>query len=603
MKMFPANFQVGKAARMEEIALPGFGGGLNTVESDTTMSPTYQVALKNFRRTASGSQEVRFGSQWFADIAGTVSGDIVDCVYFSNSIICVTEDGEIAAIDDSGTVTAIWNSAIAALLPGAPLGWSNLLDSIDFVPFRAELEIHNGVDKPLTIASDLSVTYLQDLGTGSNVDVPIGKYGCVVSNYHCVAGIPAAPTTIYISSKGTAGTFPGDPAPNDSIAIDVGAYAPEGAPEIRGIAGFRSFLVVFFGSQSVLIKLGVYDSDGNHTPEFPDNLQSFGLLGHRCIVNVVNDIRFAGFGSVNSAKRNLFGNVDGDTLSDIIEPSYRRTVSALSDEDRLKGCFSLYDSARHETVLYLPGGVAHVYCNNEKLRYKSWSQDDGQSWRSGCVSFLGRVFLTFGTRVFQQGNSIFAGENYRADRMLDRDASWVVLHPYAVGDLILDLDNDKTYECIVAHTSGDTTFTNDRIAQASSPRWSEYLGEAIDIELELPWLQGKNAMQLKQNRFIAIASAGIAEFTISIWVDNLYKNDDGAIIFDPALVTQFIGNDAIGFGYDSGPYGGGRRSNDPRLYKFPVNFKILKIVITGSVRKRLELSGISFLYARGRWRR
>lgn len=601
--MFPANFQVGKSARMEEIALPGFGGGLNTVESDTTMSPTYQVTLRNFRRTASGSQEVRFGSRWFADVAGTVSGDIVDCVYFSNSIICVTEDGEIAAIDDSGAVTAIWNSVIAALLPGAPSGWSNLLDSIDFVPFRAELEIHNGVDKPLTVASDLSVTYLQDLGTGSNVDVPIGKYGCVVSNYHCVAGIPAAPTTIYVSSKGTAGTFPGDPAPNDSIAIDVGAYAPEGAPEIRGIAGFRSFLVVFFGSQSVLIKLGVYDSDGNHTPEFPDNLPSFGLLGHRCIVNVVNDIRFAGFGSVNSAKRNLFGNVDGDTLSDIIEPSYRRTVSALSDEDRLKGCFCLYDSARHDTVLYLPGGIAHVYCNNEKLKYKSWSQDDGSSWRSGCVSFLGRVFLTIGSRIFQQGNAIFAGESYRADRLLDRDANWLPSHAYVIGDKAFNPNTNKSYECTIAHVSGAGTFSDDLLAQTTNPRWSEYTGEAIALTLELPWLQGKNAMQLKQNRFISILSSGTAEFTLSAWVDNLYKDDDGNVIFDPALTTDFVGNDALGFGHDAGPYGGGRRSNDPRLFKFPVNFKTLKLVATGLVRKRLELSGITFLYARGRWRR
>jgi hypothetical protein len=78
-------------------------------------------------------------------------------------------------------------------LPFAPHGWSNGLDTADFVPYKNELIIHNGIDKPITINRDLEVKYLQDLASGSNVNVPIGRYGCVVSNYHCVAGI--LPTT------------------------------------------------------------------------------------------------------------------------------------------------------------------------------------------------------------------------------------------------------------------------------------------------------------------------------------------------------------------------------------------------------------------------
>jgi hypothetical protein len=98
------------------------------------------------------------------------------------------------------------------------------------------------------------------------------------------------PTEIIISAKGTSGVFPGDPAPNDAISIDVGAYAPEGAASIRGIAGFRTYLLVFLQNITLQIKLGQYDDTGIHTPQFPDTLPQFGLLGNRCIVTVENDL-------------------------------------------------------------------------------------------------------------------------------------------------------------------------------------------------------------------------------------------------------------------------------------------------------------------------
>lgn len=605
MPLLSKSIQLGQASKLESISLPGFGGGLNAVESDISMQPQYQVALQNFRRTAGGSQETRFGSNWFADVVSVVTGDIVDSVVFANAIITVTDTGQIAATDLSGNVVAIWNTAIANALPGTPAGWSGSLDSIDFVPFRSQLVVHNGVDKPITIDENLDVTYLADLATGSNVYTPIGKYGCVVSNYHCVAGIPAAPTTVYVSNKGTSGTFTGDALPNDAIAIDVGAYAPEGAPEIRGIAGFRSYLIVFFAEQSLLIRLGIYNdaTPPVHIPEFPDTLPNVGILGHRCVVQVINDLRFAGFSNVNSAKRNLFGQIDGDTLSDIIEPAYRRAVGVLTDNERLKRCFVVFDSISHDTSIYVPDGTAFVYCNNEKLKTKAWTMFTGPAWRSGCASTLGRVFFTIGSRIFQQGNTIFAGEKYRADRLNDRDANWTTGHAYSIDDIARDTVTAVSYICIADHISGGTTFANDRAAQVLAPKWEEYTGEGIDILMELPWIAGKDPMQLKQNRFLGIGSGGTAEFTVKVWVDNLYKDDDGEVIYDPALTMAFIGNDALGFGYDAGPYGGGRRSTDPRLFKFPINFKTIKIQFSGSVKKRLELASASFLYARGRWKR
>ena len=62
-----------------------------------------------------------------------------------------------------------------------------------------------------------------------------------------------------------------------------------------------------------------------------------------------------------------------------------------------------------------------------------------------------------------------------------------------------------------------------------------------------------------------MATKGNAQFTLKAYVDNLYKNHDGDIVFPPALSMDFVANEAPGFGYDAGPYGGGRRSGDPRL--------------------------------------
>src|SRR5262249_39202989 len=159
-------------------------------------------------------QRIRFGTKWFANVAGTITGNIVDMEYFNDRLIVVSSTGQIATVTNAGVVAKIWDTAIAAALPGAPAGWS-ATTQVDFVPWKDQFIIHNGVDKPIIISSAFAVTYLQDLATGSNVNTPIGKYGCIAANYHCVAGISGALTTVYISARGTSGTFPGDPAPND----------------------------------------------------------------------------------------------------------------------------------------------------------------------------------------------------------------------------------------------------------------------------------------------------------------------------------------------------------------------------------------------------
>lgn len=664
VSLFPAGMKLPKSNKLENITLRGFGGGWNAVETDLQMESTYLVTVRNWKRTAGGTQKIRFGSKWFATVGGQPNANpIIDMEYFAESLICVCKNGNIVSISGSGEPTTIWSQAIAAALPFTPAGWSNGLDSIDFVAYKNELIIHNGIDKPITISRLLVVTYLQDLASGSNVNVPIGAYGCVVSNYHCVAGIAPttapdwvtshayvvgdlvehpqtsalyrcltantsgtgtfaqelvahptywitsnlnSPTLVYVSAVGTAGTFPNDPAPNDSITIDVGAFAPQGAVEIRGIAGFRANLLVFFQDQTVIVKLGVYNAAGKHEPFFPDTMPTFGILGHRCVQPVENDLLFSGLGGMASARRNLLsvsGTLESQSLSERIEPPYRSTIGALADEDQLKKCWMVYDALGHDMLLFTPfNGRVFVYSFSTKLKYSAWSEFSNLNVQCGCRSFLGRVFYADGFNVYHHGNAVFPNEDYFKDRILDRQTQWINNQAYDATVLLFDPDVNESFVCLISHTSSATgTFAQDRAAFPT--RWQKFDGNEIDFELELPWLDSKDPMRVKFLRFLSMATKGSASFTVSAYVDNLYKNEQGEKVFGPQATMEFIGNEAVGFGLDAGPYGGGRRSDDPRLYKFPARFKKIKFVLSGIKAGALELVNMSFLFSRGKYKR
>jgi hypothetical protein len=222
------------------------------------------------------------------------------------------------------------------------------------------------------------------------------------------------------------------------------------------------------------------------------------------------------------------------------------------------------------------------------------------------------VFYADGLRIFQHGNAVFANEQYYADRTEDRDFNWANSTSYVVGDIARDTILHQSYVCTLGHTSSAAgTFENDRLTH--QPRWTQFFGNNISFELELPWLDSKDPMKIKFLRFLNMATKGDAAFTVDAYVDNLYKAADGTVLFQPSLSMDFIGNEAAGFGYapghfsspshGEGPYGGGRRSGDPRLYKYPVKFKTLKIIVRGVRGGNLEIVNMSFLYSRGKYKR
>lgn len=602
--IFPKNMRKRQAARTETSTLHGFSGGWNAVDDDQSMAPRYLKDILNLKRTPAGGQEIRWGSEYWVDIKSVRDEPIVDGIYFNGRELVVTTGGHILTITDAGAITEIWSDAIAAALPGAPSGWTGGVTQVEFVPFKNTLVIHNGKDKPLSIASTFAVTYLQDLATGSNVNVPIGKYGCVASNYHCVAGIDGSPTEIIISAAGTSGTFPSDPAPNDAISIDVGAYAPEGAAEIRGIAGYRTNLIVFLQGISIQVTLGEYSDTGTHTPKFPDTFPKFGLVGHRCITNVENDLIFGGLGGLSSASRNIYTTALGaDYVSSVIDPAYRAVLGALTDDEQKLNAFMVYDQLDRDLMLFTGQDTVLVYTSNKKLNYKAWTKFGGMDYTWGNSSFLGRVFLGKGTKIFQMGNRVF-GEKFYADKMDDRDYVWANSITITTGDLVWDAVGEKSYTALVTHTAPDTgTFQDFLLSHVDY--FDEYLGVPISFMAELPWFNGKDGMKVKFMKFIGAATTGTAEFLVEAFVDNFFKDQDGNEIYDPAVSLVLLGNDAQGFGDATPdmPFGSGRRSNDGRRWKFPAKFKMIKFRITGSTRKPLALLSFSFLFSRGNYYR
>lgn len=607
MKLFSPKIKRTQPSKLQVTTLRGFSGGLNAVSDDLATEPRYGKSVINFRRNASGSQQLRFGQNLFTDIKDTNNSPIVDQTYFNNRLVNVCQNGRIVTVTDAGTKVVIWSPTIAALLPGAPGGWSTGLTLVTFVSSRDKLIIHNGVDKPIRIDSTFAVTYLQDAGTGSNTNVPIGKYGCIAFNYHCVAGIAGSPTIVVISAKSTDGTFPGDPAPNDAISIDVGAYAPEGAAEIRGIIGYRAYLIVFLQQITLQVQLGIYDDATvpNHTPQFPDNFPKFGLVGSRCIAKIDTDLVFSGLSGLASAEQSNFvsGQLNSDAQSAIIEPLYRSELGNLTDTQKKLNTFFVYDELNHDLIIFYPGGKSLVYTTNKKLNYKAWSTYANMNWTCGCTSILGRMFLSQGTKIFQSGNETF-GETFNADRIGDYNFDWAHGITTIVGQLYRDTDTGNVYTSVVTHTTSTTgTFANERAAIPSY--WQQYEGTNIDFELELPWIGGRNPMQVKKNRYVQVVSKGTAEFTLEAFVDNLFKDENDNQVYDPALSMVFVGTDAPGYNYDldTAPYGTGRRSSEPRLWKYPVKFKSIKFRFKGSTAKPLTLVNMSFLFSRGGYMR
>lgn len=584
---------------LESASISDFGGGLNVVDNDVTMKSRFAKVLNNCNKGTDGSMSVRWGTKFRFDVTGAVTGDIIETAYFEKHIVAFTTTGQIAKITEAGVVTAIWNDTIAAALFGAPDGWSTGLaeGSIDITEFKGEMVAVNGIDKPLLIEKDLTVGYLQDPATGSNVNTPISKYVTTVSNFTVMAGIEDEEMDIYVSSQGTSGVWVGDDPPNDGLVFSIGAWVPQNSGEILGIGSFRNYLIVTFEGAVVVVELGTYEGDV-HKPAVQDNIIGFGSVSHRTMISTRGDFMMADVLGWHSAFKTAYGLIDTKPLSEMVNPAYIADVP-LTTVGRKKA-FSVRNQLENRIMTFLPTDTGAVTgwvltsSSKEEIKSPAWNTVSGWNWTCGCSSERGRIFFAKGTRIYQYGNDTFEDEAYTADLLGDYDDDWATATAYVAGDRVLF--DDVVYSCVTTHMSD--AFADDLAEEL----WEVWEGVPIDFEWELPWTDINARTRKKFLKYIQADTKGTAGFTIQFFVDNFYRD----VLTDeltPQLVMEFVAGDSGGFGSGDQPYGGGRRLRDERPWGVPAQFKILKLRLLGTTTKPLKVIMLNIFYFIGTHRR
>lgn len=534
-----------------------FEGGLNVVDTDLNMSPKYARVLDNLERATDGSLALRPGTKLFSNNLwdGT---DVVNHTYFNSYIIAVQASGAWTRIDGTG-------AGVNMDRVGAPAGtkpWPSGVTYTSFTIFNNDLIGCNGTDKPILVkgkSSDpnyMRAQYLVDEATLTNINTPVGKYVVAHGQYTIIAGIPTEPSTIYISAKGTSGTYYADPAPNDGIKLDLGPRVSLGSSTITGMVAYRDKLLVTFERGVLPLNLGVYTgSPSVHTPTDDGFVEEYGCLCHRSLISVGDDTFFNDNVGINSIARiNMFNTLRPLRASHLIDPLTIASIQPLTAAQIQQYMFSVYDLRNFRYMLFVPvfdglgvlqETVCFSYTNVPALKVQAWARLRGWKWQSACRTALQNI-------IFSRGSKLYS---YTFD-----------------DDQHIDLYQDP------AENGG--------------------LGYPITFDWEMPWADMKKRMDIKVIRYLALDTQGEAAFTAEAYVDNI---DDS-----PMLSMQFVGGDAGGYGavpYGDAPYGGGRRTVDERLYAFTTKYKLIKFRFHGSTTRALKFISVSIAFILGSIRR
>ena len=517
----------------------GFSGGWNVLDEPMNLSHIFATTMDNCFPDNGGNIRTRQGTERFAQTASyfSTTASLVNMYYFNESLVGVGSNGEIIRVNGEGHVTRIWDTTIAAALPGAPSAWS-ATDFVSFEIFNGHLIICNGIDKPLDIDSDFVVEYLQDAATNTNINVPICKYVVAVGRYLLMAGDPLEPDRVHISAKDAAGTWYGDPPPNDATRLDVGSVLPS-ASVIRGIFEFRGRAVVVFAEGIIFGIIGEQDDNGNHVPNFDDSIAGYGSISHRSVIAQGDDALFMDLEGVPSIKRTaLSTSFKPERISELVDPRIKEMLSTLSFEALENRVFSVYDKTEGQFLLFVPNAelqddttetVAFVYTYRPALRQSSWARFRGWNFTCGARSLAGTVFF---------------------------------------GD-----------------ANGDIW----RYGSRQSPINQDYtvagVGVGIEFDWELPWLDFDNRGKTKQLKYVSFDTTGASEFAFSIYVDNFTAT--------PARTINFSGGDQGNFGNGPQPFGGGRNTSRKKLISCPVKFEIAKLRFSGTANAQLAFVSVT----------
>lgn len=516
---------------------------------------------------------------------------IINGEYFIDKLILVSDLGEIIAVDGAGDAITIWNDTIAKTVnkEGAE-GWHKTT-SVCFTVFNGVLTVWNGTDKPLAIDFDkfIPCNYLLDEGTGSNANVPIAKYALAFNHYLVAANIfdelegKQFPDRLSISSRDTIGTFySGDftDIDNDAVVIDLGKIISSNKQSIKGLSRYRNNIAVGFDDVTVFGVLGTYEDatkevNGEeisykiHVPNFEDVVDSHGCISNRTYMPIQSELVCLDYTGLPMFRRGNFNSMVIPTrISKQIAPELYKQFIGLTEsaiEDRI---FTVYNPKDNQYLLFIPNSsdindttetLCYAYTlrngSNSSARDGAWSKFVGWNFQFGITTALGEVFLGNGTKLYTLGN---------------------VDNPYYA-----DFIDDPEFP---AQDEEDTS------------------GKAIDFDWEFPWADFGDRAAIKKSRYLALSTTGDSQFYVDMFLDYIYNNIDTGMK-DPQLTMDFVGGDSPGWGGGSQLYGAGRRTNTEFLFAWTATFKIAKIRLYGSSKKKININSITLYYQKGNIRR
>lgn len=520
---------------------------------------------------------------------------IIDCTYYVDKIIAVSDLGEVVMIGGTGFAdkpwqsTVIFNDTIAKKvnLESDIQGW-HTTDSVSFAVFNGILTLWNGRDKPLAVdlTQNIPCNFLLDPATGSNANVPIAKYALAFNHYLVCANIydeleqKQYTDRISISARDSIGTFySGDSndVDNDGVYIDLGNTISVNKQVIKGLSRYRDKIAVGFDEVTVFGTLGSYTETTQtvndkeitikvHNPNFEDVISNHGCISGRTYANLKSELVCLDYSGIPLFRRsNVYSSIIPTRISELIAPDLYQSFTGLTEDAIENRIFSIVNPKNNQYLLFIPNSdtynttteykcYAYTMDNNNSVS-GGWSLFTGWNFQCGLTTALNEVLLCDTTKFYSLGN---------------------IERPYYA-----DFIDDPNYP----------------------PQDEEDVsGKEIEFEWEFPWADFGNRASVKNTRYLSLSTTGLAKFNVDLYVDYFYYkiiDDDTILEKSPHLSMNFIGGDSNGYGNGQQPYGGGRRTNTELLFAYPCRFKICKFNINGSSKYKLNINSITIYYQEG----
>jgi len=138
-----------------------FTSGLNLVDSELNMNPSYLTEARNIEIGYDSSIKKRNGFQCNVNLADSLEEDeiIQQIFYFSGFVWCYTNQGRILCVDEDGNAYIVWDYFEACMRRTQALTpvniWNNPTKRCFGNAFGKQFILSNGYDKPLDINLDL----------------------------------------------------------------------------------------------------------------------------------------------------------------------------------------------------------------------------------------------------------------------------------------------------------------------------------------------------------------------------------------------------------------------------------------------------------------